>query len=417
MANISFSQQNMTTYRGYFYMFDQSYDMLFAKTDDGVIAFSYPFDTVLPSTIYQLEYDGVNFWTLEQYPTATEDITIRRWLIDNYICKLQDTFTYENGESTYGFGGAHRFSSKSMTVEHYHTTVTGTYSVGSTVIGIESGYGDQLLGNMYVTFGPNKDGESETIQVQSSADGEITLADPTTIEVGWHTAGAAYEPLTWTGVHFYTYIWFFNDYDGTDDTSGALYQTNAYSGSYIRKFRGGAYKSVTAATFYKVNSFLDSGGSPMSVDTLAFVKASNLLFIDVSDPSSGLPYYGSMVMDNNNAVVYDIAMYDENVYRLQSGYNYYLSTLESFVSSIALIAQPAIIPANLLSTTIIDAYVKDQFFQPIEGRQVTFGEDDTNGVFVGSSTPNTDAQGKATVTYKAGSEARQVQITATVQQT
>jgi len=417
MANLSFTYENMTTYRGYFYNVDHVKEMLFQKTDDGYIAFSYPFDTTLTTAVYQLEYDGVNFWTLQKEPTSGEDITIRRWLIDNYICKLQDTFIYENLGTTYGLGGVHRFSSKSFSVEHYHTTVTGTYSAGETVIGIQSGYGDQLLGNMYVTFGPNKDGESETIQVQSASDGEITLADPTTIEIGLHPGGAPYEPNTYTGVHFYTYLWIFNDYNGTDDTTGALYQMNAYSGYYIRKFSGGEYKTVTAATFYKVDSFLDSAGDPMSVDTLAFVKASNILYIDVSDPSTGLPYYGSMVMDNNNATIYDLAMYDQNIYRLQSGYNYSLSTLEPFVASIALVAQPAIIAANQVSTTTIDAYVKDQFFQPVEGREVTFGDDDTYGGFIGDTSPNTDAQGKATGTYKSGSEARNVTITATVQQT
>lgn len=398
--------RNMTTYRGYFYVFDQTYDMLFQKTDDGTIAFSYPIDTTIDYAVLQLEYDGVNFWTLENPDTS--DITIRRWLIDNYICKLQDT--YELTEDV-----THRYDSESMTVEHYHTTVTGTYPAGETVIGIETGYGLQLTGNMYVTFGPNKDGLSETIQIQSTSDGELTLKNATTIEIGYHPGGALYEPGTWTGAHFYTYIWFFNDYDGLDDTSGALYQLNAYGGAFVRKFRGGAYDSVTASTFYKVDSFLDGAGNPINVDCLVYAKASNLLFIDVSDPSTSLPYYGSMVMDNNNAVINDLAMFDQNVYRLQ-GANYELSTLDPFVSSIALVASPAIITANTLSTTTIDAYVKDQFFQPVQGRAVQFGDDDSIGAVVPSS-DNTDALGKASTVYTSGDTARTVQITATVNQT
>jgi hypothetical protein len=408
-TNIQFGEQNMTTEAGYFYMFDEDDDMLFQKTDDGVIAFSYPLDTVLTDLIYQLEYDGVNFWTLEQ-STAGQDITIRRWLIDNYICKQQDEFEYVMDAS-------HQYDSKAMSVEHYHTSVTGTYSAGATVIGIEAGYGLQLTGNMYVTFGPNKDGLQETIQVQSTVDGEITLSDPTTLEFGLHPGGASYDPNGWSGVHFYTYLWFFNNYNGLDGTTGALYKMNAYSGSYITKYPGGAYKDITASTFYKVDSFIDSAGDPIDVDTLVYAKASNLLFIDVSAGGGELPYYGSMVMDNANAVIYDLAMYDQNVYRLQSGYNYELSTLDKFVSSIALVASPAIIVANSgLSEATIDAYVKDQFFQPVVARQVSFGDDDGVGA-VAPATDNTDSQGRATTVYSSGDTARQVQITATVQQT
>ena len=408
MANISFTQQNMTTYRGYFYMFDQTVDMLFQKTDDGITAFSYPMDTVLSNTIFQLEYDGVNFWTLEN--PDTEDIIIRRWKIENYICKLKNTFEYTMNISD-------RFDSKAMTVEHYHTTVTGTvHPPGSTIIGVEPGYGLQLTGNMYITLGPNKDGLSETIQVQGSADGVITLAAPTTLEYGLHPGGALYEPNSRSGVQFYTYIWFFNNYYGLVSSTGALYKVNAYASDSIHtRYPGGAYKAVTACTFYKVGSFLDEYGVPMQVDTLAYVKSRNLLFIDVSGEGSELPYYGSMVMDNGTTAIDDIAMYDENIYRLQ-GANYALSTLESFVSSIALVASPAIITAVQSSTTTIDAYVKDQFFQPVASRQVTFSDDDDVGTIISDPTPNTDGLGKASVVYQAGTEARVVTITATVQQ-
>ena len=61
-------------------------------------------------------------------------------------------------------------------------------------------------------------------------------------------------------------------------------------------------------------------------------------------------------------------------------------------------------------------YVKDQFFQPVIGRQVSFSEDDANGT-VAPPNDNTDSQGQASTIYTAGTTARQVKITATVQQT
>jgi hypothetical protein len=93
-----------------------------------------------------------------------------------------------------------------------------------------------------------------------------------------------------------------------------------------------------------------------------------------------------------------------------------LSTLDHFVTSISLGAYPAIIAANTISTTDIVAIVKDQFLQPISGRLVNFADDDTVGSIV--TTPvNTDANGRAQTEYRSGSQAREVKITAVVEQT
>ncbi|GAG48937.1 unnamed protein product, partial [marine sediment metagenome] len=147
-----------------------------------------------------------------------------------------------------------------------------------------------------------------------------------------------------------------------------------------------------------------------------------------------LPYYGSAVMDNIKSdeatvrEIYDLAMDDQNVYRLQKGatyygddnewtyYSYQLSSLDSFVTSISLAAYPAIIAANEISTSEIAAIVKDQFLQPITSRFVTFTEDDSKGSITDSPV-NTDSNGKAQTTYVSGNEAREVKITAVVEQT
>ena len=135
-----------------------------------------------------------------------------------------------------------------------------------------------------------------------------------------------------------------------------------------------------------------------------------------------LPYYGSMVMDNITsnvvAVLQDMAVDRNNLYRLQgsSTYDYFLSPLESFVTSISLSASPAIIAANGLSTTNINAWVKDQFLQPIPNRRVTFSENG-DGSITGGIELNTDAEGFVQTVYRAGTLAQDVQVTATVQQT
>jgi hypothetical protein len=163
-----------------------------------------------------------------------------------------------------------------------------------------------------------------------------------------------------------------------------------------------------------------------NTDTSVINTFDNLTFIEGTilylTSSTALPYYGSMVMDNitNNVVdvLQDMAVDRNNLYRLQgsSSYDYFLSPLESFVTSISLSASPAIIAANGLSTTDINAWVKDQFLQPISNRRVTFSEAG-DGSITGGTEINTDINGFAQTVYKAGITAQDVLVTATVQQT
>jgi len=127
--------------------------------------------------------------------------------------------------------------------------------------------------------------------------------------------------------------------------------------------------------------------------------------------------------------IYDVTIWGDNVYRLQlkatyygttytfagSAYSYQLSTLNPFITSISLSADPAILPADLVSTSQITAIVKDQFLNPIASKLVYFTDDDANGYIMGSPA-STNANGVATVSYKAGSTANEVRITATAQQ-
>ena len=82
----------------------------------------------------------------------------------------------------------------------------------------------------------------------------------------------------------------------------------------------------------------------------------------------------------------------------------------------ALAAYPGIIAANTVSTAEIVATVKDQFGQPVIGRLVYFTEDDTVGSITGGTPIGTDSDGKAKTIYKSGNTAREVKITATVEQ-
>ena len=89
--NIRFSKSNMVVDSGYFYMFDETNDLLTQKLDDGSISFIYPLDTPLSNTVKSCEFDGIYFWTLENPGT---DSIIKRWKIENNTCNLKDTFVF-----------------------------------------------------------------------------------------------------------------------------------------------------------------------------------------------------------------------------------------------------------------------------------------------------------------------------------
>lgn len=415
--NVKFRKRNLSVVEGYFYMMDEDSDTLLKKTDDGTTAFTYPLDTLMTSEVKSLEYDGVYFWSLED---GSEDdvVIIKRWHIDNYVCKLKHTYTIASG--TYG-GSPHKFDSNAFSVEHYHTYLTSPASSGTSNIYLNEYWDSGNISGKVLHIGPNSNGEYEDIEVSTTISGGVTLQTP-----------VSYDYDSNDPVQYYTNIWLFNNFNGTSSDSGGLYNFSATntSFSYVNHYPGGAYKDIQAATFYKVDSFTEYG----EVDTLAYIKATNMLFVNTGSAGATLPYYGSMVMDNIQSdeatviPVYDLSMDDQNVYRLQlkatyygststwSTYNYQMASLNSFVTSLALAAYPGILAANTVSTSSIQATVKDQFGQPVIGRLVYFTEDDAVGSITGGTPISTDSDGKAQTTYKSGNTAREVKITATVEQ-
>jgi len=614
-TNISLTKSNFTVNNGYFYTFNEDQDALLQKTDDGNTAFSYPCDVLLSNTVKSIEYDGVFFWSLE---SVTTTLYIKRWKITNYLAKLEQTITI-------GSSGSDTYDCNCFTIEHYHTQLTSSANFADTTIYLDK-YTNipEIITGVVLHIGPNENGEEEDISVTGVVFGGVTLASP--LAYGYNAA---------TLINFHKNIWLFNNNNGVDTTTGALYKFNSSSGAYITKYPGGSYKDINACTFYAINSFQDVG----TKDMLLYVKGTNTLFVNTSvykrnlydadtvndtfetlnstrwttisgtptiqssalylnpaisenetiqsnyflpgdfdvtldgqlfsynttysgsgymenyiklnfpnesnrfckisrgystefgsglhqnfsvtyrkstdnifttvsgieeDPltnidiyglrikrvssdvhfyyrtttdavftawrylgviemfssdanliissinntdtaiintfdnltfvegtivyltsSTSLPYYGSMVMDNitNNVVdtIHDLSVDRNNLYRLQANitgtiFDYFLSPLESFVTSISLSASPAIIAANGLSTTDINAWVKDQFLQPVPFRRVTFSEDG-DGFITGGTEINTDISGFAQTVYKAGTLPQDVLVAATVQQT
>jgi len=412
--NIRLRKQNFAMVNGYFWTVDNDIDSVVVKTDDGTLAYSYPLDTVIGNEVNSLEFDGYNIWTLQS--AGTDAISIKRWHINNYVCTLRSTFDFVPGPS-------HKYSVDCFTVEHYHTEFSSDESAGSQVLSILET--DKIESGFVLVLGPNHLGQMEEVSVSSASGGSVQINGSTLYE---YNAGA---PMS-----FYNRIWLFNNYNGTDSSTGALYHIDAYTGSVVTKYPGGAYKDIKACTFFGVPKYVFDRAVGFSVidpryNSICYVKGTNMLFLDPDDLNNS---NGSMTMDNiesnqaTNIEIYDITMEGTNVYRLQlkatyygatanfaGTYNYQLSSLNPFITSISLRANPAILPANGVNPSIITAIVKDQFNLPVEQRQVFFTDDDTSGAIT-SSPVNTDADGIAITTYIAGTSAREVRITATAQQ-
>ena len=412
--NVRLRKENFTMVNGYFWTMDNDTDSIVVKTDDGTLAFSYPLDTTISQTVKTLEFDGRNIWSMRV--TGTNQLTIDRWYINNYVCTLRNSFDLVPGPS-------HNFSADTFTVEHYHTTFSADEPAGSSVISVLDG--SKLASGYTVVFGPNSLNQVEEKTVSSASTGSIQINGTTDNDY------ASGDPIS-----FYKRIWLFNNYDGTDSSTGALYNIDAYTGSVVTKLAGGAFKDIKACTFFDVPRYVLNRDVPRSTiypkyNSLCYIKGTNLIFLNPDDLSTS---YGSMTMDNiegdqaTNIPIYDLTIEGTNIYRLQrkatyyggtgtfsdDTYNYQLSSLNSFITSISLRADPAILPANNTNTSTITAIVRDQFNLPVEGKNVYFTDDDPNGQV--DEVDGTGADGVAVVLYRAGTSAREVRITATAQQ-
>lgn len=415
--NIRFRRQNITVVDNYFVSIDEDLDVLLLKSGDGTVVFSYPLDSTISNTVISLEYDGHNFWSMEQ--VSADQLSIKRWIINNYVLTLTSTFNFIPSVT-------HKYSSEAFTIEHYHTTFSDYEAAGSSVLSIHDG--SKLSSGIVLVLGPNNSGQIEEVTALSATSGSVTINGTTQYN---HEDG--------TPISFYKNIWIFNNYSGVDDSTGALYKVSAYTGSVIHYYPGGAFKDIKACTFFNIPRYVFDKSVPKGTidpvyDSICYIKGTNTLCLNPDDLNNS---YGSMTMDNieeDQATVidvYDLAIEGTNVYRLQSKatyygtthtfgstYNYQLSTFNSFITSISLNADPAILPANSggsSSTAQITAIVKDQFNLPVPSKMVYFSEDDPDGTIAPENT-NTNANGVASTIYTAGFTARETRLTATAQQ-
>lgn len=160
-------------------------------------------------------------------------------------------------------------------------------------------------------------------------------------------------------------------------------------------------------------------------------KDTNLKFLDVTS----MALVASATIDNikttNDIIkIYDLAIDDTNIFRLQretnyyehdyswSDYNYVLSTSRRFVDTINVSVYPVILPANAINTAKVSIIVNDQYGDGIINKPVFVTDDDSIG-FITISPVYTDyffGTGEAVTYYKSGVEVRTVTIEGTATQ-
>ena len=380
MANIT-SNPNFTYIDNFMYTIDESLQMLLKVTFDSSIAFSYPLDVAISNEVVALSYDGYGFWSFEY---STNRVIMRRWLIDNMMCKQMNKFEVVGSASEI-------IDASSFGVESYEVKFTGDEPSGQTVLSIDDGShmspGDRLL------LGPNSAGQSEYVIVDEAFATSVTT-----------TTATLYGYAIDDKIRFYKYGYFINNAFNDDTSLGCLYKIDLYSGSVIAKHSGTQYKDVTSC---HVCTIVDSRGDPVldyngdSVydlfKALIFVKG-NLLFIaDIYDTSFRV--ITSMILDiNQTDTIHDITSRESIVYLLEDGYEYTVAQFDIVPMSLSLSGYPAILPADGISTSVITATVLDQYNRPIPNKIVTF---QGSGGSLSTSSAITDANGVATVIFTA----------------
>jgi len=472
--NIRFSEGNFTSDGTYFYSILDGNQALQQKVDDGTLAFTYPLDTAVGGNIQELHWDGVNFWSFEDKAGGA---IIRKWAIESFICKQKQIIQLTNNAT-------HTYASDAFAPEYYTLTVGvndnggGGYTTGLTDINISDTSvlepGDVVTFVRRLTSTASRSGtafvESKTVQqVINSTQVKFTsamAADPHGDGKGFRGPNVDIDVLG--GSHpptpdeaFVTkYLWLANANSPGVTGTPALYKIRASNGSNVIQFSGTQYTGVGGTAFYsKYNQGTgldDAQTTPYNTTIvndsdlggkqtyLLIARDSTLLFFNVSTNVVDR----SLVMNNikvdtiSNWPVFDMTVLgvEPNIvlYRLQQGttyknesldlvdeswgsqYNYEKQLLRRVVNSIAVSANPSIIPADGNSTSDITATLRDQYNDLVPSGKTVNWSDDSGGPGGGggqglfSTQTVTDAFGVARNTYKSGTIEADVKITAAV---
>lgn len=208
--NIRFPRAHMAVRDEYYYYFDERNDTLNIRVCDGETAFSYPLDSPLGNNqVKAVEYDGYFFWTLQRGASSIDSI-IKKWIIENYTCKLISDIDLRHTT-------VDNFSCSTFSLEYYNTTLSGSVSSHDSQVTLTSNY-EKIEPGTVLTLGPNEEGMYEDVTVTGTLNNDATLG------LDFYTFNDY--PLG-TNVYFAKSLWLVNDYYHKQ-LGGALYEISVY---------------------------------------------------------------------------------------------------------------------------------------------------------------------------------------------
>jgi hypothetical protein len=427
IQNVRLKDGNFARVDGYFYSFDEQTDTMVQKTDDGTLAFAYPLDTPIPRQVIDLTYDGESWWTMEHISgTPSAGFVIKRWIIANFVMVLQQTLSFATDSND-------TFESDAFAVERYEATITANGGINNDELTVSFPLDvfRQITSGTTLFLGPSThpDYLGEFLRVTASSTNENTFTITLTSD---KNTGF----LSGDKVVFSKQIWLFNQNYLQETGTGALYKVSLSNGSILSRTKGGAFKDIDAADFVDLTDVFSGDLDVFNLPSyLIFIRTNNLLFINVLD--SQLITSLSSIQNNLSPettevyTVFDLAIEGDTFFRLQqkfningdestsTTFNYQLATFKPFPTAIALSAEPAIIPADSNSTSLVTAVVTDQYalpyLQPVPA-QIFFETSGggSNSSLTSPGPKSLDGNGQATTTYNAGQTAGLVTISAEV---
>jgi len=407
----------------YFVMYPSPLNLLMKKTNYGDPVMTYPFSdemdlSAVNNQFIGLDYDGVNFWSLEKvsYGSSIEKRRrLRRWRIENFMCVLKDSWILS------GQGGED-INGRAFCIEHYHDFLAE-----------DCGLGTSYTQSLKLTTPTSCYFHSgDHIAITDSVTGDIKDAavntklgsDVVNLQVPLDTTLSAGSKVS----HFRRLYFFNNQAPTIGASSAALYiwsipittgtdPLTDRTPSYITCDTSGVYEGTQAAHFCTISG-VDAVNSGYETGLISYIRGMQLLLKKPMLPAgttgypdgveaTGIEYrsnINSMLIDTliNTAkteiyTVYALSSSQSpnsasavNVYRLQnkytyatdgswSTYNYVVSTLDPVITSLTLSMEPSLLPANGTSKANIYAVLRDQYGYAINDKTVTFQVEDALG--------------------------------------
>lgn len=228
--------------------------------------------SIVLTEVKSIQYDGVYFWTLQNI-LGTNEVVIRKWIIQNYTCKLVKEFMYENTTSI-------TYNASAFGIEHYITKLSNDISSGDNLIHIDEYYDSVVTSGTILTLGPNEDDLIEDVVVSSVSGTDIYL-----------DGNLLYDYQNQDNVNLSKSLFLFNNYYGKSSVSGSLLRYDSNDGSFLYSDPKIDYKSVTAATFASLKNVLRDKDQTIYdvVDdaySLIYVKGTSAKFRNLSDFSN-----------------------------------------------------------------------------------------------------------------------------------